>query len=78
MNRAQTGKKNAVRKKTIFPAKQMVRLGICGPSLTIPVISEIRMMDGERYIKEVLLMAIKYWNNMLENNWTYQQIIQKR
>jgi len=45
----------------------------CGRGLTVPVILEDVTIDGERYIREVLPAALKCGNNMLGNNWTYQQ-----
>ncbi len=45
----------------------------CGEGLTVPVIMEDGTMDAERYIDEVLPIALKSGNKMLENDWTYQQ-----
>ena len=46
---------------------------MCGQGLTEPVILEDGTMDHERYIDEVLPIALKSSNKMLGNNWTYQQ-----
>ena len=48
-------------------------LGVCGEGLTSPVILEDGTMDAERYIEEILPVALKCGNKMLGNNWTYQQ-----
>ncbi len=40
---------------------------------TVPMIMEEETMDVERYINDVLPIALKSGNKMLENNWTYQQ-----
>ncbi len=52
-------KKGGVHQKTKFPTKVMVWLGVCGEGLTVPVIMEDGKMDAERYIDEVLPIALK-------------------
>ena len=51
----------------------MVGLGRYVESLTRPVIFEDSPMDAKSYIEEVLLIARKCSNNMLESHWTYEQ-----
>ena len=51
----------------------MVCLGVCGQGLIEPVILKDGTIDHERYIDEVLLIALKSGRKMLGNNWTYQQ-----
>ncbi|CAF1429851.1 unnamed protein product [Adineta ricciae] len=51
----------------------MVWLGVCAEGLTVPVILENGTMDAERYINDVLPIALKHGNKMLGNKWTYQQ-----
>ncbi|CAF1310759.1 unnamed protein product [Rotaria sp. Silwood1] len=51
----------------------MVWLGACAEGLTVPVIFEDGTMDAQKYIKEVLPIALKSGKKMLGNNWTYQQ-----
>ena len=51
----------------------MVWMGVCGEGLSVPVIFEDGAMDAQRYTDEVLPIALKCGNKMLENNWTYQQ-----
>ena len=46
---------------------------MCGEGLTVPVIIEDVTMDADRYIDEVLPVALESGNKMLENNWTYHQ-----
>ena len=60
--------KGGLRQKTKFPQKMMVWLGVCGESLTSPVILEDGTMDAERYIEEILPVALKCGNKMLGNN----------
>ena len=43
----------------------MVWLGVCAEDLTEPVIIEDGTMDAERYINEVLPIALKSGNRML-------------
>ena len=73
VNREEADKKGGVHEKNKFPVKVMVWLGVCEQGLTEPVIFEDGTMDHERYIDEVLPIALKSGNKMLGNNWTYQQ-----
>ena len=47
--------------------------GMCAEDLTVPVIIEDGTIDAERYIKEVLPIALKSGNRMLGDSWAYQQ-----
>ena len=62
--------KDGLHEKTKFPQKVMEWLGVCGEGLTSPVILEDGTMDAERYIEEILSVALKCENKMLWNNWT--------
>ena len=73
VSREEADRQGAVHEKTKFPAKVMVWLGVCAEGLTIPVIMESGTMDAERYIDDILPIALKSGNKMLGNNWTYQQ-----
>jgi len=73
VSREEADKQGGVHQQTKFPAKVLVWLGVCGEGLTAPVIMEDGTMDAERYIDEVLPIALKSGNKMLGNNWTYQQ-----
>ena len=46
---------------------------MCAEGLTEPVIIENRTMHTERYINEVLPIALKSSNRMLGDSWIYQQ-----
>ena len=48
-------------------------LGMCGESLTSPMILEDRTMNVERYFEEILPVALKCGNKMLGNKWKYPQ-----
>mgnify|MGYP006892794151 CR=1 FL=1 len=51
----------------------MVRLGVYGQGLTMPLILEDGTMDAERYINEALPVPLKSGDKMFGNNWTCQQ-----
>ena len=51
----------------------MVWLGVCSKGVTPLVILDKGTTDHERYIREVLTVAIKYGNKMFSDDWTYQQ-----
>lgn len=65
--------RGGVHQKTKFPAKVMIWLGACSEGLTTPVILDNGTTDAERYINEVLPVALKCGNEMLGKNWYYQQ-----
>jgi inhibitor of nuclear factor kappa-B kinase subunit alpha len=73
VSREEADKRGGIHQKTKFPVKVMVWLGVCAKGLTVPVILEEGTMDAERYISDVLPIALKSGNKMLGNNWTYQQ-----
>jgi hypothetical protein len=73
VSREAADKQGGIHEKTKFPVKVMVWLGVCAEGLTVPVIMENGTMDSERYINDVLPIALKSGNKMLGNNWTYQQ-----
>ncbi|CAF1366313.1 unnamed protein product [Adineta ricciae] len=47
--------------------------GVCSKALSPLVIFEQRTVDRDRYIKEVLSVALKYGNHVFGNDWTFQQ-----
>jgi hypothetical protein len=51
----------------------MVWLGVCSKGVSPLVIFENGTADHDRYIKEVLRVALKYGNGILGNDWTFQQ-----
>ena len=51
----------------------MVWLGVCSKGVSSLMIFESDTLDHDRYIKEVLPVALKYGNDMLEDDWTFQQ-----
>ncbi|CAF4693314.1 unnamed protein product, partial [Rotaria socialis] len=73
ISRAEAERQGAIYQKTKFPTKVMVWLGVCAQGLTEPVIIEHGTMNAERYINEVLHIALRSGNRMLGDDWTYQQ-----
>ncbi|CAF4246391.1 unnamed protein product [Rotaria magnacalcarata] len=73
MSREEADKKGAIHEKIKFSVKVMVRLGVCAEGLIVPVIFEDATMNAQKYIKEVLPVALKSGKKMLGKNWTYQQ-----
>ena len=51
----------------------MVWLGVCSKGLSPLVIFENRKVDHNRYINDVLPVALKYENNIFRNDWIFQQ-----
>ena len=48
----------------------MVWLGVCSKDV---VLFKDGTMDHDQYIKEVLLVAVKFGNDIFGNDWTFQQ-----
>jgi hypothetical protein len=51
----------------------MVWLGVCSKSVFPLVILDQDTIDHDRYIKEVLPVALKYGNHVFGNEWTFQR-----
>ena len=51
----------------------MVWLGVCSAGLTKLVILDKGTVNHERYIVEVLPIALKCGNEMMDNDWMFQQ-----
>ena len=51
----------------------MIWLGVCSKGVRPLVILDKSTIDHDRYIKEVLPVAIKYGNKVFGDDWTYQQ-----
>jgi inhibitor of nuclear factor kappa-B kinase subunit alpha len=72
-NRSEADIKGGIRQKRKFPQKVMVWLGVCSKGVSPLVIFENGTVNHERYIKEVLPVALKFGNDMFGNDWTFQQ-----
>ena len=73
VSREEADKQGGVHQQRKFPTKVLVWLGACGEGLTPPVIIEAGTIDAERYIDEILPIALKSGNKMLGKDWTYKQ-----
>ncbi|CAF3430856.1 unnamed protein product [Rotaria sp. Silwood2] len=62
-----------VHHKTKFPAGVMVWLGVCYRGITRPVIIENGTIDSNRYIADILPVALKNGTQMLGKEFTFQQ-----
>ncbi|CAM4746049.1 unnamed protein product [Rotaria magnacalcarata] len=73
VDRSEADIKGGTRQKRKFPQKIMVWLGVCSKGVSPLVIFENGTVDHDRYIKEVLPIALKFGNDMFGNDWTFQQ-----
>ncbi|CAF4571214.1 unnamed protein product [Rotaria socialis] len=74
-SRADTDVKGGIRIRQIqkFPKNVMVWLGACSKGVSPLVIFENGTVHHERYIQEVLPVALKFGNDMFGDSWTFQQ-----
>ena len=56
--------KGGLRRKRKFPQRVIVWLGVCSKGVSAVVIFESDMLDYDRYIREMLLVDLKYGNDM--------------
>ena len=73
VDRSEADIKGGTRQKRKFPQKIMFWLGVCSKGVSPLVIFENGTVDHDRYIKEVLPIALKLGNDMFGNDWTFQQ-----
>ena len=73
VNRTAADKNGGIQQKWKFPQKVMVWLGVCSKGITPLIIFEKGTVNHERYVNEVLPVALKYGNNTFGDNWIYQQ-----
>jgi transposase len=71
--REQADAKGGVYRKTKFPAGVMVWLAVCDQGVTRPVVIEEGTIDSNRYIANILPVALKDGKKMLGDQFTYQQ-----
>ena len=72
-SRVEANECGGIKMKRKFPQKVMVWLGACSKGITPLVIFEEGTLDHDRYIKEVLPVALKYGNKVFGNEWIFQQ-----
>jgi hypothetical protein len=51
----------------------MVWLAVCSKGVSPMMIFDKGIVNHDRYIKEVLPVALKYGNHVFRNDWTFQQ-----
>jgi transposase len=73
VNRSEANIRGGTRHRRKFPQKVMVWLGVCSRGVSPLVIFEKGTVNHDRYIKEVLSVALKYGNSVFGNDWTFQQ-----
>ncbi|CAF5119622.1 unnamed protein product, partial [Rotaria sp. Silwood1] len=69
----EANQKDGIHQKKKFPVKVMVWLGVCSKGVSPLVNFEQGTVDHDRYIKELLPVALKYGNHVFGNDWTFQQ-----
>ena len=65
--------KGVIRQKRKFPRKVMVWFRACSKGVSPLVIFEDGTMDFDRYIKELLPVALKFVNDMFGTDSTFHQ-----
>ena len=73
INREEADKKGGVKQQREFPQRVMVWLGAYSKGVTPLVILDEGTVDHQRYIDEVLPAALKYCNQVFDDEWTFQQ-----
>ncbi|CAF1037694.1 unnamed protein product [Rotaria magnacalcarata] len=71
VNRQEADKAGGRKQKRKFSDKIMVWLGVCSKGVSPLVILGIESMNHERYIKNVLPVALKYEKEMFGNDWIF-------
>lgn len=67
------GIKGRIKRHKKFPQKVMVWLGVCSKGVSPIVIFEKGTLDHDRYIRQVLPVALRYGNQVFGSQWTFQQ-----
>lgn len=73
VSRSEADKNGAVKQRRQFPQKIMVWLAVCSKGVSPLFIFKEGTVDHDRYIREVLPVALKYGNETLGSHWTFQQ-----
>ncbi|CAF3475892.1 unnamed protein product [Rotaria socialis] len=74
-NRGEADKNDGVKQKQKFPQKVMVWLGAFSEGVTSLVILDNGTVNYQRYIDEVLPVALKYGNNVFGDDWTFRKTV---
>ena len=73
VSRSKADKNGAIKQRRQFPQNVIMWLGVCSKRVSPMLIFKEEMVDHDRYIREVLPVALKYGNQTLESHWTFQQ-----
>ena len=73
VDREEADEKGGRKQKRKFSQKVMIWLRVCSKGVRPLVILDKDTIDHDRYIKEVLPVAIKYGNKVFGDDWTCQQ-----
>ena len=73
VDRDEVDEKGGRKQKRKFSQKVMIWLGVCSKGVRSLVILDKGTIDHDRYIREVLPVAVKYGNKVFGDDWTYQQ-----
>lgn len=72
-NREGADEKDGVRQKKTFAQRTMGWLAVCSKCVSPMVTFDKGTLNHDRYIKEVLPVALKYGNHVFRNDWISQQ-----
>ena len=73
VSRSDADRRNGVHHKRKFLAKVMVWLSVCFKGASLLVIFKEGTVNHDRYIREVLPVALEYKKKVFGNYWTFQQ-----
>ena len=73
VNREEANQRGGKKQQRKFPQKVMVSLAVDSEDVAPLVLFEKGALDHHRYIKKVLLVALRYGNSKFGNSWTFQQ-----
>ncbi|CAF1183602.1 unnamed protein product [Rotaria magnacalcarata] len=73
VNRLAADTNGGIRQKRKFPQKVMVWLAVCSKGVSPLVIFEDGTVDHDRYIKEVLPVALMFGHDTFGADWTFRQ-----
>ena len=72
-SRAEANKQGGILKKHRFLTSVVVWMGACSKDVTPLLVLDKGSLKHERYMKEVLPVALKSGNHMLGHDWCFQQ-----
>lgn len=73
VDRSEADAKGGIKRKRKYPQKVMVWLAVCSEGVSPMVIFEDGTVDHDRYIREVLPIALQFGDELFGDRWTFQQ-----